>query len=89
MPDGEPVVERIDFPTVALSEARWVDEELHLTLSPQNETVTGQQTSFRIVGLDKPDAWSVSGPATSEVDGQDLKVTTQVGDHSLVIRRLG
>ena len=89
MPDGEPVVEGIDFPTVALSEARWVDEELHLTLSPQNETVTGQQTSFRIVGLAEPDAWTVSGPATSEVDGQDLKVTTQVGDHSLVIRRLG
>jgi len=87
MPDGEPVVEGIDFPTVALSEARWVDEELHLTLSPQNETVTGQQTSFRIVRLDEPDAWTVSGPAASEADGRDLIVTTQVGDHSLIVRR--
>ena len=87
MPNDERVVEGIDFPTVALSEARWVDDELHLTLSPQNETVTGQQTSFRIVRLDEPGAWTVSGPATSEVAGQDLKVTTQIGDHSLIVRR--
>jgi len=87
MPDDEAVVEGIDFPMVALSEARWVDDELHLTLSPQNETVTGQQTSFRVIRLDEPSAWTVSGPATSEVDGRDLMVTTQVGEHSLIVRR--
>ena len=87
LPDSEPRVEGVDFPTVALSEARWVDGELHLRLDPQNDSFVGLGTKFRVVGLDDPAAWTVSGPASSTVYGSDLVVSAKVGDHSLVIRR--
>ena len=87
LPEDEPMVEGVDFPTVALSEARWVDNELRLRLHPQNDAVKGQETSFRIVRLADPARWTVSGQATSQVDESGLVVRTQVGEHSLVVRR--
>jgi len=73
---------------VALSEARWVDDELHLRLSPQNESFVGLGTKFRVVGLENAADWSVSGPASSAVDSRDLVVSAEIGDHALVIRPL-
>lgn len=89
LPEGEPLVEGVDFPTLALSEARWVDGELRLTLAPQNETVVGQPTSFRVTGLEDPASWSVAGPdgTTSAVADGALEVRTTVGAHALVVRR--
>ena len=87
LPDNEPRVEGVDFPAVALSEARWVDDELHLRLHPQNDSFVGLGTKFRVVGLDNPAAWTVSGPGAVAVDGQDLVVSVEIDDSSLVIRR--
>ncbi len=87
LPEDEPMIKGVDFPTVAMSEARWVENELRLNLHPQNAAVKGQETSFRIVGLDHPARWTVSGQATSQVDELSLMVRTQVFEHSLVIRR--
>ena len=68
-------------------EARWVDDELHLRLHPQNDSFVGLGTKFRVVGLDNPAAWTVSGPGAVTVDGQDLVVSVEIDDSSLVIRR--
>ena len=87
LPEDEPHVEGVDFPRVALSEARWVDGELRLKLAAQNEAMMGQPTSFRIVGLDDPNRWKVSGPGSSEVDGSELVVRTQIGEHSMIVYR--
>ena len=87
LPDTEPRVEGVDFPTVALSEARWVDDELHLRLSPQNGSFVGLGTKFRVVGLDEPGAWEVSGTASSAVDGTDLVISAEVGSHAIIVRR--
>ena len=87
LPEDEPMVEGVDFPTVALSEARWVDGELHLRLHPMNESVTGQQTSFRITGLDDPAAWTLDGHGTTEVVGADRVVTTRIDDVALTLHR--
>ena len=87
LPENEPRVEGVDFPAVALSEARWVGGELHLRLSPQNDSFVGLGTKFRIVGLEEPGAWQVLGPGAVEVDGPNLVVSAEIGDHSLVIRR--
>ncbi len=89
LPKGEPLVVGVDFPRVALSEARWVDGVLHLALAPRNEAVIGEPTSFRVTGLEDPGSWSVSGPAgteTSVVDGA-LEVRTVVGPHELQVQR--
>lgn len=84
--DNEPRVEGVDFPTVALSVARWVDGELHLRLHPQNDSFVGRGTKFRVVGLDEPAAWTVSGPGSLEVDGRDLVVSAEIGDEALILR---
>ena len=81
------MVQGVAFPTVALSEARWVDGELHLRLDPQSQSVTGQETSFRIVGLDDAAAWTLNGPGTTAVTGSDVIVRTRVDNVALTLRR--
>ena len=81
-PPGEVV--GVDFPTVACSRAEWVDGALHLATVPMNDDVVGRPTSWRIVGLDDPARWSVSG-AEATVEGGDLVVSTSVGRHHYVV----
>ncbi|HUP87445.1 MAG TPA: hypothetical protein VM143_17470 [Acidimicrobiales bacterium] len=48
----EPTVVGVDFPRVAMREARWDGAALHLSATPQNASVRGTRTFVRIVGLD-------------------------------------
>ena len=84
---GQPgLVEGVDFPTLALAEARWEQDTLHLRLQPQNDEALGQPTHFRVTGLDDPGRWRVDGAARLATAAGDLVVETSVRDHRLTLR---
>ena len=77
------LVEGVDFPTLALSQADWSEGSLRLRLHPQNEEVKGAPTQFKVVGLRDPTRWRIEGDAQAEARGADLVIDTTVGDHLL------
>ena len=78
-------VEGVDFPTVALAEARWAEGSLCLRLHPQRTEVEGSPTQFRVVGLEDPARWRITGDGVSRASGRDLVVDTTVRDHRLTL----
>ena len=80
------LVEGLDFPTVALAEARWEKQTLHLRLHPQSDDVLQRPTRFRVTGLDDPDRWRVEGDARLASVAGELVVETSVRDHRLTLR---
>ena len=91
LPDGEGRVEGVDFPRVALREARWHGGVLRLQLAAQHERLQGESTTLRVTGLAEPEAWTVDGPAgtASRVEQGALVVTTPVVEEGLSVRRSG
>jgi hypothetical protein len=86
----EPTVVGVDFPTVALSQARWHPErkELRMRTVPVNDDAIGKPTSLRVEGLPDPQRWTVvSSTAAVETRllGTDLEVRFAVGAHDLVV----
>jgi len=65
-----PQIVDVDFPSMALTRAEWIDGNLHLRLAPLREDPT-VFTSFRLVGAE-PRNWDVHG-----IDGVSLDLTTQ------------
>ncbi len=86
LPNQPGLVEGVDFPTLALAEARWDEDALRLRLHPQNEEVQGQPTRFRVTGLDDPHRWRVEGDARLSRVAGDLVVETSVRNHRLTLR---
>jgi hypothetical protein len=88
----EPAMRDVDFPGVALTRAQWDPgaRQLHLSLHPMNDTITGQPTSMRITGLGDPGRWTATSPTgaavETEVRGPDLLIRTTVGGHDLTIK---
>ncbi|MBW2281793.1 MAG: hypothetical protein JRG82_13720 [Deltaproteobacteria bacterium] len=88
----EPTVVGVDFPTVALSRAHWDAErgELHVTAVPQNESVRGTRTRFRVTNVRDASGWTMTGgsggatPLSSE--GGDVVIDTTVDGRPRVIR---
>lgn len=72
--DPCPQVVDVDFPTLALSRAEWIDGALHLRLAPRREDPS-LWTTFRIVGAE-PRLWYLTGPdgATMDVTGSSVIV---------------
>ena len=85
LPKQRGLVEGVDFPTVALAEARWEEDRLRLRLHPQSEKALGQPTRFRVTGLDDPDRWRVEGDARLATRAGKLVVETSVRDHRLTL----
>lgn len=83
------LVEGVDFPSLALAEARWQEGALLLALDPQNAEVEGRPTQFRVVGLDDPHSFRVDGDARLVLNGADLVIETTIKNHSLRILRTG
>ncbi len=67
--DPCPQVVDVDFPTLSLSRAEWVNGILHLRLAPLKPD-PNVRTSFRIVGAE-PRIWELSG-----IDGASMDVTS-------------
>lgn len=83
------LVEGVDFPRVALAEARWDAGALRLRLHAQNDDARGEPTRFRVVGLDDPGSVSVDGDAKLSVSAGDLVVETSIRDQRLTLRPAG
>lgn len=70
-----PQVVDVDFPTLALTRAEWINGNLHLRLSPLRPDPNAR-TTFRIVGAE-PRVWWVNG-----IDN----VTTELTGHGVIVR---
>lgn len=90
-PATPPEVVGVEFPTVSLRRAAWLDGALHLATSPMNDTVVGTPTSWRVTGLDDPARWTATTPDKAPVEtgfeAGDLVVNTVVGAHTYVVER--
>ena len=74
----EPTVSGVDFPRVALSEARWDGQCLHLAAHPQNADVAGTRTSLTVSNLDPSTNWML-------VDADGNNSNLQVGANGATI----
>jgi hypothetical protein len=79
------LVEGVDFPTLALAEARWQGGALHLRLHPQNAEAQGAPTQFRVTGLEDATRWRLEGEGRTNPIGADLVIETTVGDQRLTL----
>src|SRR5438270_6859676 len=81
-----PEVIGVDFPTVALRQAAWLDDALQISTSPMNDAVVGTPTTWRITGLDDPERWTARAPdgvpVETGTDADELVVGTAVGAHT-------
>jgi hypothetical protein len=85
LPQPPGLVEGVDFPTVALAEARWDRGALRLRLHPQRAEAEGAPTQLRVTGLDDPTRWRLTGAGRSRASDGDLVIDTTVGDHRLAL----
>jgi len=87
----EPTVTGVDFPRVALSEARWDGAALHLRAHPQNASVEGTTTKVRITNLPPAGGWAaVQADGTStplELVGEEMLAVLRVDNQPTVIRQ--
>ena len=85
-----PEVVGVDFPTVAMRQAVWIDDVLRLSTSPMNEAVSGDPTTWTVAGLDDPRRWTATSldgaPVDARAERGDLIVDTVVGAHSYEVR---
>ncbi len=86
LPEQPGLVEDVDFPTVALAEARWLEDSLRIRLHAQSDEALGRPTSFRVTGLDDPGRWRVLGDARLTARGGHLVIETSVRDQQLTLR---
>jgi hypothetical protein len=85
LPAQPGLVEGVDFPTVALAEARWEQGALRLRLHPQSAKAEGTLTKFSIAGLEDPTRWRLEGDGRTSRNGAELVVETTVRDHRLAL----
>jgi hypothetical protein len=82
----------VDFPTIALRRAEWVDGSLFLTTVPMNDAVVGQPTSWRVTGLDVPSQWTVVASdgalVDTRVEDADVVVESMIGAHDYRLVRV-
>jgi hypothetical protein len=87
----QPTVGGVDFPRVAMSEARWDGTALRLAAHPQNASVAGTRTSLRITGLPTDVGWTLIRPdgSTTPIDlsvdltGTELELVVDGGGYEL------
>ena len=70
----EPTVIDVDFPRIALSEARWDGNALHLAAQPQNASVHGTGTRMRIINVAATGNWTMTRP-----DGVNVELAVEDG----------
>jgi hypothetical protein len=90
---SDPTVVGVEFPALALDEARWDPERGVLTIGtvPIRDDAEARRTSFRVVNLDDPSAWEVvderEQPAEFAAIERGLEVVTTMARHRLQVRR--
>ena len=89
LPAQPGLVDGVDFPMVALAEARWEKGALRLRLHPQRAEAEGTPTQFRVVGLEDVSRWRLEGDGRCNANGTELIIETTVRDHRLVLVPFG
>ena len=89
----EPTVVGVDFPAVALREARWDRRCSTLTVTPVGIAAdANERTTFRVTNIGDPARWTVAGPVATDVqlraNGTDLEVDTPVRAEPLFLTEL-
>jgi hypothetical protein len=88
---AEPTVIGVDFPAVALREARWDAGSGELTVTPVGIGRARARTTFRVTNVADPAKWAVAGPVAGEVElrvsGADLEVDAPVRNEPLLLRQ--
>ena len=86
----QPTATGVDFPRVALSEARWDGTALHLAAHPQNTGVEGSTTTVRIANVATTEGWVMiraDGTTSSlSAEGDQLVAELTVDNQAVVIR---
>jgi hypothetical protein len=87
----EPTVVGVDFPAVALREARWDPSTTTLMVTPVGIAPdTRARTTFRVTNIGDPAQWSVDDPPAADVQlraiDADLEVDTQVRGEPVLLR---
>jgi len=87
----EPTVVGVDFPAVALREARWDPSTTTLTVTPVGIAPNGRaRTTFRVTNIGDPAQWSIDGPLAVDVQlravDAELEVDTPVRAEPLRLR---
>lgn len=59
---SQPTICGVDFPDVALSEARWDGSALYLAAQPRNSSMTNTRTSIQIEALPPNRSWTLVRP---------------------------
>jgi len=85
----EPTVSGVDFPAVALSEARWDGAVMRLSAHPQNKLTNGSRTQVKLENL--PDgSWAVIRPDADPAplhQANDHHVAELIADNQTTIIR--
>jgi hypothetical protein len=86
----EPTVIGVDFPSVALREARWEPATSTLTVTPVGIGDNTERTMFRITTIGDPKQWTAHGPLAADVKvrvvGAAIEVDTPVRQEAIVLR---
>ena len=56
---SQPTIEGVDFPSFALSEARWDGTALHIAVHGQNNDAVGESTTFRVTNIVSTQGWHI------------------------------
>ncbi len=83
---GEPTVSGVDFPRVAMSEARWDGTALHLAAHPQNDDVRGAATEVTVSNLPEDGTWRLEDRDV-DVKGGSTVIPLVADNASLQLRR--
>jgi hypothetical protein len=86
----EPTVIGVDFPTVALREARWDPASSTLTVVPVGIGDASGRTTFRVTTIGEPNQWTADGQLAAEVRvrvvGAAIEVDTPVRNEAVLLR---
>jgi hypothetical protein len=86
----EPTVIGVDFPAVALREARWDPVSATLTVTPVGIGDATEHTTFRVTNIGDPNQWTAHGPLAADVSvrvaGAAIEVDTPVRGVPILLR---
>ncbi len=87
---NEPTVIGVDFPTVALRQARWDPATSTLTVTPVGIGDATGRTTFRVTTIGDPNRWTAEGTLADQINvrvvGAAIEVDTPVRAETILLR---
>jgi hypothetical protein len=89
---SQPTVEGVDFPRVALSEANWIGESLHIAAHAQNNKVAGTTTTMKLTNVESTTGWYLLESDGTKIPLKDkgdyVEIELVVNNKSATIQRM-